>query len=199
MDSCLGFKTHIKKVCKKVKFNLVNFRLIRNSLSKEAAKVYFHSMILSHITYCLTSWFNTHDIVLKPLELLYKQALKILDKKQFSFHHCHILNTYNLLSWENISKFKNVCLVYKIMPGSAPPPLADFIKFKSIENRVTRGAAKGDCIIPYRKTLFGQAIFSFRASHLWNSIPQLIRECTSFKSFKHHFKKLLLNNQQCEH
>ncbi len=47
-------------------------------------------------------------------------------KKLFSFHLCHILNTYNLLSWENI-KFKNVCL--------AP-----------------RGVAKADCIIPHRKT-----------------------------------------------
>ncbi len=89
----------------------------------------------------LTSWSNTYSIVLKPLELLYKQALKILDKKQFSFHYCHILNAYNLLSWENIINFKNVCLVYKIMHGLAPPPLVDFIKLKSIENRVTRGNA----------------------------------------------------------
>ncbi len=79
MDLCLGFKTHIKKVRKKVKFNLVHFGLLE-TLSNEAAKVYFHSMIISHITYCLTSWLNSHAIVLKPMELLYKQALNILDK-----------------------------------------------------------------------------------------------------------------------
>ncbi len=44
------------------------------------------------------------------------------------------------------------------MHGLALPSLVDFIKFKSIE-RVTRGAAKADCIIPHRKTLFGQAVF----------------------------------------
>ncbi len=64
------------------------------------------------------------------------------------------------------------------MHGSTSP-LADFIKLKSIENRVTKGAAKADCIIPHRKTLFGQAVFSFGASHQWNSIPQSIRECTN--------------------
>ncbi len=85
LDLCLGFKTHIKKVCKKVKFNLVHFWFIRNSLSNEAAKVYFHSIIISHITYCLTSWSNTHAIVLKPMELLYKQALQILDKNNLVF------------------------------------------------------------------------------------------------------------------
>ncbi len=65
------------------------------------------------------------------------------------------------------------------MHGLAPSPLVDFITFKSIENRVTRGAAKADC-------WFGRAVFSFRASHQWNSIPQSITESTSIK---HHFKK----------
>ncbi len=67
----------MKKTCKKVKFSLANFQFIRNSLSNEAAKVYFHSMILFH----LKSWSNTHAIVLKPLKLLYKQALTFFDKK----------------------------------------------------------------------------------------------------------------------
>lgn len=156
-------------------------------------------MILSHVTYCLTSWSNTHLIVLKPLESLYKQALKILDKKEFSFHHCHILNKYNLFNWENLIKFKNVCLVYRIMHGLAPPPLADFIKSKSVENRITRGAIRADCIIPRRKTSFGQAVFSYKASHQWNTVPQPIRECSSFNSFKLNFKKWLLHNQHCEH
>lgn len=48
-------------------------------MSTEAAKLYLFSMILSHITYCLISWSNTHSTTIKPLERLYKQALKILD------------------------------------------------------------------------------------------------------------------------
>jgi len=47
------------------------------------------------------------------------------------------------------------------------PPLADFIKSKSVENRITRGAIieRIVAIIPHRKTLFGQAVFSYKASH----------------------------------
>lgn len=80
-------------------------------------------------------------------------------------------------------KFKNVCLVHKSMYGLAPPPLTDFINLKPLENRVTRGAARVDYIIPRRKTSFSQAVFSFRASHQWNSIPLSTRECISFNSF----------------
>ena len=55
IDTNLSFKTHIRKVCNKVKFNLSNFRYIRNFLSTAAAELYLHSMVLSHINYCLIS------------------------------------------------------------------------------------------------------------------------------------------------
>ncbi len=80
---------------------------------------------------------------MKPLESLYKQALETLDKKPFRFHPCHILKKYKLLSWENLIMYKNICLVYKIMHGLAPPPLSCFQNFKSTANVATRDAAGG--------------------------------------------------------
>lgn len=63
-----------------MKFSLENFRFIKDFLSTEAAKTYFFAMILSHITYCLISLSNTHATTLKPIEALYKQALKYYTK-----------------------------------------------------------------------------------------------------------------------
>ncbi len=40
IDSKLTFKAQIKKVCKQVKFNLYNFKFIRDYMSLEAAKMY---------------------------------------------------------------------------------------------------------------------------------------------------------------
>lgn len=99
-----------------MKFSLENFRFIRDFLSTEAAKTYFFAMILSHITYCLITWSNTHATTLKPIETLYiyLEALKLLDKKTYRYHHCNILKKYELLNWENLIKYKNICLVYKI-------------------------------------------------------------------------------------
>ena len=156
-------------------------------------------MIISHITYCLISWSNAHSTAMKPLESLYKQALKTLDKKPFRHHHCHILRKYKLLSWENLITYKNICLVYKIMHGSAPPPLSGFIQFKSSATRATRGAAKKDCTIPFIKTTFSQAVFSFRASQQWNTVPQSVRESPSYHSFKVNTKDWLVDSQTCEH
>ena len=199
IDCNLTFKGHVKKVCKNLKFTLSNFRHLRNHMSTEAAKMYMFSLILSHINYCLTTWSTANSTTLKPVISLYKQALKILDKKPRTFHHCTILNKYRFLSWDNLIIFKNCCLMYKIRHSLAPPPLCSLISFRSSLTNVTRGASRGDCEIPFRKSLFGQSTFSYRTAHEWNSTPQNIRDCSSYNSFKRNIKNWLMDNQHCEH
>lgn len=88
LDPTLSFRKHIKKVTNSVKYNLANFRQIRHSLTNKAALMFLHCMIFSHIDYCFTSWSLACTTALKPIDSLYKKALKTLDKKPFSFHIC---------------------------------------------------------------------------------------------------------------
>lgn len=122
LDYTLSFKSHIKMISRIIKFNVSNFNQFRRSMTDHAAMTFLHSMIFSHISYCITSWSLTGISILKPIERLYNRALKILDKKAFSYHHCKILTKYKLLSFENFIKFKNACLIYKTLHGIAPPP-----------------------------------------------------------------------------
>ena len=196
IDNNLTFKEHIKKVSKCVKFNLSNFRHIRSCMSTKAALMYMHSMILSHITYCLTTWSQASNTALKPLLSLYKKTLKVLDRKSNNYHHCHILLKYKLLNWENLIKYSHSCLMYKIIHGRAPPALNQFIKMVSTS---TRSATRGDCVIAFRKSSFSQSAFSIRAAREWNSIPTHIRNISNYASFKHFLKKWLISGQGCEH
>ncbi len=91
IDSKLSFKAQVKKFCNWVRFSLSNFWFIHDYMSSEVALMYVHSMIISHITFCLTTWSQASITTLKPLESLYKQSLKTLDKKSVQFHHCAIL------------------------------------------------------------------------------------------------------------
>ena len=171
MDSNLAFKQHVKKVSRITNFALKNFRHLRNHMSTEAAKMYMFSLILSHINYCLPTWAIASSMTLKPIVSLYKQAVKILDKKPRSFHHCSILRKYRLLSWDNLIRFKNGCLVYKIRYSLAPPPLCSLLQFRSTVTSATRGAARGDCVVPYKKSTFGQSVFTYKAAGEWNTNP----------------------------
>ena len=197
IDSNLSFKAHIKKVCNRVKFNLANFKYIRSCMSLEAAMMYMHSMIFSHITYCLTTWSQASNTALKPLLSLYKQTLKVLDKKPKHYHHCQILTKYKFLNWENLIKYTDSCLMYKILHKLAPPVLRQFVNTGS--TACTRSAVRGDCILPLRKSAFSQSAFSIKAARDWNLIPTQIRDLQTYASFKVNLKKWLTSSQLCQH
>ena len=201
LDSNLSFKKHVKKVIQITKFYMANFRFIRNCLTTEVAKLYFKSMILPHLTYCLTSWAQACCTTLKPIQSVYKQALKVLDRKPNSHHHCHILRKHELLSWGNLVQYTDACLVFKILNGLAPPPLSIFVKQKSqtYGSRSARSAMRGDCIVPLRKSTFSKSAFSVRASHVWNTLPSDTHNCTTYHTFTKCLKTWLKVNQICEH
>ncbi len=136
-------------------------------MSDSAALTYLHAMIFSHLSYCITSWTMVGSTTLKPVEIVFKKALKILDKKPLSYHHCNILDKYNLLSFDNFCKFSYSCLFYKTLNGLAPPCLQDFFKYR--QTRVTRAMANKDVEVPFRKTAFSHNALSLKGSALWNS------------------------------
>ena len=124
----------------------------------------------------MTSWGQTNSLSLKPLATLYQRTLKVLDQKPSSSHHCTILNNRKLLSWEDVIKYKNICLVVKILHNTAPPPLKSFIIQGNSSSQITRSTTRGDLLIPFRKSTFGQQSFSVRAIRNWNSLPTTIND-----------------------
>jgi len=99
----------------------------------------------------------------------YHQASKVLDRMPNTHHHCHCLKKHNLMTWDNLIKFTDSCLVFKFLHGLAPPPLTAFIKQKTTVFRHTGSVTRGDCVIQMRRTAFGLSAFSVRAAHTWSS------------------------------
>lgn len=191
LDPTLTFKSHVKKMSHTLKYNLSNFRNIRNSLTVEASKTYFNAMVLSYYNYCISCWSQASASVLKPIRSLHKQALKILDRKSRQYHHCEILNKYKMLSFDNLMLYSDVRLVYKIIHNAAPPPLRDFVKLRSEHTiRASRSVSNGDCNIPKRSSVFAQTAFSFKAVKLWNNLPTYLKLCMDFNVFSREVKKM---------
>lgn len=200
LDSDLNFKKHVKKLRNKLKFNIANFRYIRGSLTTEASHLYLHSMIFSHFMYCMTSWSQGCKTALRPLESVYKQALKIHDKKSRKHHHCAIFKKYDVLKFENLIFYNNVCFLFKIIHNIAAPPLRQFITLCSDRmTRTTRSTVRGECSLPKCRTAFARSAFSVISMSQWNTLPSEIIATTTFKIFARLTKTWLLGKQTCSH
>ena len=121
-----------------------------------------------------------------------------MDKKPIRYHHCNILQKYKLLSFESFSDLCFLKLTFKCLNNIAPEPLSSFMQRQSI-NRVTRGSINNNCIVPYRKTSFGQSAFSYKSAKLWNSLPTELKTMTEFKMFTSRVKSWIKSKQECTH
>ena len=76
-----------------------------------------------------------------------------------------------------------VCLIFKVLNGLAPPPLKEFIKRNDSGGRKTRATTRGesgDCDVPFKHSVFGKTVLSVRASHNCNSLPSEVRETSNY-------------------
>lgn len=200
VDQTLTFKKHIKKVTNTITYNISSLKHMRNSLTVEAAFTYFNAMIIPHFTYCLTSWSQAKETTLKPLRSVYNQALKALDKKTLSYHHCNILRKYKLLSFDNIILYNNLRTIFKIINNIAPPPLKSFVRLCSEQNtRATRSTTNKKCVIPKRSSAFAQCAFSFCSIRQWNALPDSLKLSGDLNSFTRNLKKYIIEHQTCQH
>ena len=198
-DSTLKFKTHIQKLSKTMNMTLRTFGHVRKSFSKEAASAFYHSMISSRFKYCITCWSQAPSTARKTLESLYKRAAKILDKKDWDYHHCRVYNNCGLLNTDNQIIHSNLILIHKIINEGASPSLREYIQpIASTAARVTRASSNRDCKIPFRSSTFGQAAWSVRGITEWNRLPSKLKSIPSTKVFSSQLKQLLLGKQICQ-
>ena len=156
-------------------------------------------MILSHLSYCATVWGQASQTTVKPIISLYKQALKIMDRKPTMWHHCLIVQKYKLLNFDSFIKFSFLKLTFKCANNLAPAVLCPFVTKTNTRRVATRGAVGGNCIAEGRKTTFGQSCFSVIGTHFWNNLPIKIKTQTELKTFNTMVKYWLKENQKCNH
>ncbi len=95
-------------------------------------------------------------------------------------------------------KYANVCLMYKMIYGLSSPPLGQLVRIRTTDFCSTRGALRGDCIIPLRRSKFSQSAFSVKAAREWNTITT-IRDLDAYALFRVQLKNWLISTQICQH
>lgn len=200
LDNNLKFDNHVKYICKKVKPNINCFRFIRRDLSCHTAKLYMHAMIFSHLSYCITSWSQASPSKLKPIFSIYKQTIKIMDRKPMKWHHCDVLTKHQLMGFDSFIDFNYIKLVYKCLNNHVSPMFSELVSRRQSSQRAnTRATVRGDCLVPKCKTSFGQSAFSVKGPKLWNALPTNLKLETDGNAFNRGLKQWLKTKQQCSH
>ena len=186
-------KKHVIKICQAAYFELKCICSI-GFLIEDAAKTLATSYILSRLDYCNCLLMGVHLILSSNLSIKFKTLLQ----GSFSWYP---ITTTQRLSWKNCTgfPFQNILNIkslvcFSAVNGSGPAYLSELLHVYTLSHTLRSSSDTRMLKIQQCKHKTQDFhIFSCFGPHIWNSLPQDLRHCSTLSSFKAKLKPFLFS------
>ena len=193
IDNKLVWKSHIKLICNKISKSIGILRLLKHSFPKHILKMIYMSLIFSYINYCNVVWGSAYDNHLKPLVILQKKAIRIINKSSYDAESAPIFCSLSLLNISNIHKLNCLKFMYNCLNDDKYPNFRNEI-FDNAPSHEYNTRHRGQ-LNPSKTALrldICRRSFLCKGISLWNNIDVDVK-CSNFNLFKKIIKCKLID------
>jgi hypothetical protein len=125
--------------------------------------------------------------LIRKLQLIQNSAARLIARKRKFDHVEQIRKELHWLPIEFRIQYKILVLTFKAIHGKAPPYLCKLVELYS-PARSLRSSSRNYLKEIRARTGLGERAFSICAPALWNKLPDHMRICDNFDSFKKELK-----------
>ena len=185
LDSNLSIKKHVIKICQTAYFELKRISSTRRFLAEDAAKTLVTSCILSRLDSCNCLLMVTPNSVIQPLQKIQNFAARLVLLAPRHHHSTPLLEKLHWLPISERKKQKVACMCFSAINGSGPAYLSELLHVYT-PSRTLRSYSDTPMlkIQQYKHKTHGFRTFSCSGPHIWNSLPQDLRDGSTLSSFK---------------
>ena len=173
--------SHVNRLCSGCYMYLRVIHRLRKSLTKKHRLLAVQSFVLSRLKYCTPVLIGLNDKLVSKLQLVHYAAIRTVLEFKKSDRISHHLINHNWLSIEYLIKYRFLLLLDSVLFHSSPKYLCERIRFHD-NARSLRSILSQRLTSNRTRTHAADKAFSNFALHLWNSLPQFLRN-SSIKSF----------------
>ena len=137
------------------------------------------SMFLPYINYCTEVWGNTYVTNIKPICLLQKKTVRIINNAGFNDHTNELFLTSKIIKFQDLVKFKTATVMYKAK-NKLPPANIQYL-FDTKEHLSYDLRGKNKFAIKYARTK--TMCVSVVGVKIWNTINNNIANAESLQKF----------------
>ena len=144
-------------------------------MTQETLVKMYNTLILPYFIYCSNAWLDGTTTNINKLYKLQKRAARVITGVSYEIRSSEIFKNLNWKPIETNLKKRELLLTFKAIRGWAPKYITDY--FTILQNNVY-GLRSNDkkLYLPKPNTNFLKSTFIYRASKLWNSLPDDIIE-----------------------
>ena len=103
---------------------------VKPFLNKNALLVIYHSLMLSHIRYCITNWFHGNLAVVSQLQNICNKFIRLSFGLASEDDILPFMRRHNLLTIKDIFKHDVAVIMYKYHQGALPSAFDDMFRSK---------------------------------------------------------------------
>ena len=179
IDSRLNFETHISSLCQKSASQLNALCRLSSFLDFKERNILINSFVYSNFNYCALVWHFCSKKSLLKIENIQKRALRFL-LNDYESDYDSLLKTSDKITME-IRRLRNIeTEVFKTLKNKNPTYMNEL--FETQSNSLIRA---NNLKIPIRNSVtFGDSSLRCLGPKIWNSLPDNIKTCTTYKKFK---------------
>ena len=192
LDMNLRMDKHINYVTSHCYKILKDIGRISKCLEQSHLENIVHAVVSHRLDYCNSLFMNIEKDHLFKLQKVQNAAAKLILGKRKRESASQALKQLHWLNVDARVTFKILLLVYKILNGFCPHDFG--LRYKGFNGR------PNDFLLlqtPTFKTKYGNRVFAYHGSRLWNALPLKVRSEDNIDKFKKDVKTILFegNNE----
>ena len=188
IDNKLKWTEHIQNILIKINRNIGLMWKLRNSLNKKSKILLYYTLIYCHLHYGNIVWGGAAKSHLDPIVKSQKKIIRIMSSASYRDHSHPLFKALGVLKLNEVNQLTTSKFIHSQL--NSLDPIINFTTANAIHNYNTR---RSHFLRPSRYGTFTNKFVSFRGCHIWNNLPEHIKNMTNINTFKINLKKHLLS------
>ena len=108
----------------------------------------------------------------------FRSAARIILNASYEERSTDLFNKLGWCTFDQRSKYKRLCMVYKSLNGLGPQYMKDMFQYtRDVHSHALRSTSTSMLFLTGGRTDFHKRRFSFIASKEWNDFPSAVKKC----------------------
>ena len=183
LDKRLTYEHHIKEMLKKVYAKVAALRGIKRLIPVEVAVKLYKAYILPHLEYCGALLLGIGKGLNRKLESGNHYALKTLFNMGKTADYDTVLKMASVRSLEQRRFEQSLIMFFKCSRLQGPTYISDFFKIRTSRYNLRNIYTGLNLELARYNTLYLYNSYSYIISHIWNELPNYIKNSDSLSKF----------------
>ena len=183
LDNKLSWHAHIKHISSKMSKSIFILKYLKYIFPINVLKTLYHTLVFPYINYCNIIWGSACKTTLRPVTLLQKKCIRIINKSSYLEHTDPLFKKSRLLKINQVYQLNCVKFMHKCLNTNFFLTFKDKLQFNASVHRYnTRNSCK--LRQPFEK--LNKCINSFFISGIkfWNDLPTSTRDIKDIHAFE---------------